>query len=166
MKHRQGFVSNSSSSSFIVGFDKVPETVEEMHSCLFPGGDTTVQPYDSSMTSREVAEQVFSDLEPSKGVNALIEMFKDTYYDRAIYEETSALESKFLAEGLSYHEAWKKADDITKPKIVNVFNKFFEKHVGLKFHVFEYCDNDSVQGGILEHGGIFNNLPHMQISQH
>ena len=35
MKKRLGFVSNSSSSSFIITFDKVPETVEELKELLF-----------------------------------------------------------------------------------------------------------------------------------
>ena len=35
MKIRNGFVSNSSSSSFVVAFDKKPETVEELKKLLF-----------------------------------------------------------------------------------------------------------------------------------
>jgi len=36
MKHRNGFVSNSSSSSFIVAFKKAPESAEELHRFMFP----------------------------------------------------------------------------------------------------------------------------------
>lgn len=34
MKIRNGFVSNSSSSSFIVAFDKLPQSVKEMENCM------------------------------------------------------------------------------------------------------------------------------------
>lgn len=36
MKIRNGFVSNSSSSSFLVPFDKVPESLEELKNLMFP----------------------------------------------------------------------------------------------------------------------------------
>ncbi len=61
MKMRSGFVSNSSSSSFIVGFERVPETVEEMKKLLFGDGQYVTY-YDYSISTQEAAETVLKDL--------------------------------------------------------------------------------------------------------
>jgi hypothetical protein len=66
MKTRSGFVSNSSSSSFIVAFNRKPESVDETLQLLF-GEDTNglIKPeyYDNGLTHREVAERVFADIQ-------------------------------------------------------------------------------------------------------
>jgi len=166
MKQRNGYVSNSSSSSFIVGFSEVPKTVEETHSLLFPRGETIVQPCDEGMSSLRVAEHVFNDLENSVEIPELIKTFLYRYYDPEIYEEKFDIVKKYRAEGLSNAECWAKADEAVRPKIEAVFNKFFESNKEMKFYVFEYCDEGGGVGCILEHGDIFEAVPHMCISHH
>ena len=63
MKIRQGFVSNSSSSSFIIAFKDVPESAREMLDTLFPGGEAIVKCYDHEMFTTDIAEQVFADIQ-------------------------------------------------------------------------------------------------------
>jgi len=41
-----------------------------------------------------------------------------------------------------------------------------KKHKGQELYVFHYGDDDGDYYSVLEHGGIFNNLPHEQISYH
>lgn len=46
MKKRNGFVSNSSSSSFLLFLDKIPESVEEVKALLFAPSETAyLNPY-------------------------------------------------------------------------------------------------------------------------
>jgi hypothetical protein len=63
MKVRSGFVSNSSSSSFIVGFPKLPSSPETLEKMMFDESGL-VQPYDFSQGTPtiEIAKRVFSDM--------------------------------------------------------------------------------------------------------
>ena len=68
MKIRTGFVSNSSSSSFVVFFSKKPETAEEMKKLLY--GDlkrkATYDWMDGVFDTIELATVVFNDLKNKK----------------------------------------------------------------------------------------------------
>jgi hypothetical protein len=61
MKIRNGFVSNSSSSSFIVGFKRKPKTVAELKTLLF-GDAEHMTMYDYTISTQDAAQQVFNDL--------------------------------------------------------------------------------------------------------
>ena len=65
MKIRNGFVSNSSSSSFIVAFPKRPATILETHNMMFKY-EQDIRYYDDVVSSLQIAEQVFKDIESNK----------------------------------------------------------------------------------------------------
>lgn len=69
MKTRNGFVSNSSSSSFIVAFTKKPKSVDDVMEMLFDNDvNGKVQPYDfcDGTENQKVAERVFFDVNTNK----------------------------------------------------------------------------------------------------
>jgi len=90
MKIRQGFVSNSSSSSFIVTFPKEMKNVRDVKESLFPDGKTfsieTTSSWNGTGTiidSDEIAEHVWKDIQNSgdKTVFELIFLLGEDYLD-------------------------------------------------------------------------------------
>lgn len=64
MKIRLGFVSNSSSSSFLIGLKKKPETIDEMAKILFPGSSKPPVYYDNEVYSKDrIARSVLNQID-------------------------------------------------------------------------------------------------------
>lgn len=70
MKIRCGFVSNSSSSSFIVSFPKMPESAEDVLKYLFGAdakNDQQIEYYDNETSAMAIANQVWQDILSAQG---------------------------------------------------------------------------------------------------
>jgi hypothetical protein len=70
MKIRNGFVSNSSSSSFIVAFPQRPKTEEETFQMMF-NSEEDIETYGERLSTKEIASVVFSDIKSSKKYKSL-----------------------------------------------------------------------------------------------
>jgi len=68
MKTRNGFVSNSSSSSFVVAFPKEPKSFDDVYEMVFDSKEGGIQPYDfvDGMSHTQIAERVWKDLQNGK----------------------------------------------------------------------------------------------------
>jgi len=174
MKTRNGFVSNSSSSSFVVLFPRVPETVAEMELLLFE--NELYVGYDKKYSTKEIAFAVLQDMKDGviKNRKALLkaltigslepseEALKHGFSERCpewnfrAYNTQAALR-KFLDGRL------KQKDDlatIVTKKLLKIakLNQLF------KFH---YSDNDgSDLMAFMEHGEIFKKLIHFRMNCH
>ena len=105
MKIRNGFVSNSSSSSFIVGCDKVPESVKEMKDLIgeVPGLKYHTK-YDytnpknteyETITEDKLAKQVFKDM-TKISIDAAVYEDDEYEYDNSTYKDT-VIEDSFVS---------------------------------------------------------------------
>ena len=121
MKVRNGFVSNSSSSSFVVVFEKKPKNVGDVTNVMFPKtADSFTQPYDwyEAKPNREIAERVFQDVKGKRFKKSdIIYEFESRYdwcgeNDNPIFEE-------LVKENANYQSATEESRRLYKQMMVD-----------------------------------------------
>jgi len=173
MKTRLGFVSNSSSSSFVVAFDKTPESVIEMQQLLFDANQTMFSDLwsDDGWPVAEVAQEILRQIERKSALTTddVVEIVRSGYIptiyaqvdkqfpcryqpnqSREEIEEEYAARDK-LNDELSYEFAtdWLLQDDVRGKTVFEI-----------------YLSDDSPLGCAMEHGDLFKRLPHIHVSHH
>lgn len=146
MKKRNGFVSNSSSSSFIVAFPKDIKSREEFKEILL--GDTNEKYlidsyYSRDHSAKEAINVLYSDYHNGKNLteSEIKDFIKDLFYWDCDGNEKCI---KRMAE--------------------NKYNEFMKDNFDKDIKKFRYSDNKGE--GYLEHSNVFFNLPHIGISNH
>jgi len=174
MKIRNGFVSNSSSSSFIVVFPKAPKNSEDVRKMLFKKGETRYDgPYDDDFYPvDDVSQRVWDDIKEQK-VNDFDVASELLSHDG--YGDPDAPDyDNFKIDGTVDWEEYNKANMKYGEKRMNDFfnhrkvklQKLNKEEVDLVFYTFEYSDNSGEFECALEHGGVFDNLKNLRISNH
>lgn len=197
MKSRSGFVSNSSSSSFIIGFETKPKSAAELCNLLF-GDMDFVQYYDKAFSTSDIANTIFNDLKGVRTASAkkiletigsgyftgcdyggwnkdrpsdkLVRQFQDMFpeYKGDYWDEKKITKTMAKQLAVKIREARGKENAEDRATETAAANKYVTETVnpkltGKKVYVLEY--GDDVHGHI-EHGDVFNNIPHIQISHH
>lgn len=164
MKIRNGFVSNSSSSSFVVAFPKKPNTKKSLQRMLFGSEKFFANPYDwdhtcsgwpIEMVVNAIWEQLVNQTPNNK--KAIFEGFQG-WYDG--YPNCKDFEDM---EGKTNWIAWEDADAEMRHKKVDEFMRAHPLHY---IYVFHFADENGRFECALEHGYTFNNVPHEVISRH
>ena len=173
MKRRHGFVSNSSSSSFIVAFPKVPKSAQEVHEMLFPSGRKTFDhPYSDNSTTypdgyptKQVAETVFNDIQSQR--KPLQRKRKWLIQELILSGTVSEVSSFFQGDEKRRRRQAARQEKAILAGIKRVDEFLAQVNEDALFmYEFEYADEDGAYFCALEHGNLFGALPHFRISKH
>jgi hypothetical protein len=170
MKTRSGFVSNSSSSSFVIALARLPKSAEELHGWMFPDGPCDINPYGDVISSQQAAAQAFEDLTEKSRLT----------YDQMVAEfGTGTIYCSIKEIGWPEHPDWSAGDTPEDRKSLydkyaaelkaaarKLADAFICMNPKAEFHRVEYSDDDGEFYTVMEHGGVFDNLPHQCISHH
>jgi hypothetical protein len=166
MKARKGFVSNSSSSSFIVAFDGKPQTMEEMKGLLFGEQEGEYHdPYDEcSWTYDEVAYTVLLDLLDSDPLTR--EQVLEQLSRGCLPGQPDMDDFKKKDAGGKPEWDWDAYEEARKQHAKRYHDRFLKENRGKTFYRFNYGDDSGPYYSALEHGELFSRLPHVRISLH
>jgi len=167
VKIRNGFVSNSSSSSFLVAFKTQPTSVEHLREMLF-GELVHIAQYGDPISTQEAAEVVWRDMQRQERPPTRDEI-EDNMGTKAysqVYEENDGwrVRSKKTRE----EQELQHAEDTRRCSVLaeQMADEFLQQAEGGRIYAFSYSDNDGNLESTLEHYGIFDKLPHVTISNH
>lgn len=171
MKVRAGFVSNSSSSSFVVAFPKtMPLTVEAVKEYLFDDQEY-IDYWDEGLSTDLAAEIILEDIKSqiAQTDEAKADEKKNSY---SIISESCSGAPEFDYErywSMSQTEKDSYSNDFDiklESFIQSVMKGFSDLEKTHNLFNFEFSDNDGSAQCALEHGGTFNRVKHWSRSNH
>jgi hypothetical protein len=185
MKTRLGFVSNSSSSSFVVVLPEWPKDKEHLSGLIFNGQTKYENPYfdpecrDNSPRNWPISEVVdvlwtqFQDQDRNMGVFEIAKELASGWVNE-IDEILEREKDNFLKpekerkypEDKDYDKEHRRREDLA----FEMARKFMEANDKgewpCAYLKFSFSDNDGAFLSALEHGNLFEGLPHIVISHH
>lgn len=174
MKVKHSFVTNSSSSSFIVIFDnKIEDFLYVKDKILFIEKAEVV--YDDCIKQKpilvneenykkaynKVFKEIMSGYFPGHVSGYDLKDQNEELYDRN--KDKDIAQKEYVAK---IDKLWKQADKINRKKAKELTDKFMEKAKGKWIYFFHYSDNDGEFYQEMEHGDTFRKFEHLQISHH
>jgi len=167
VKVKTSFVTNSSSSSFIVAWDKIVKTFDDVKEHLTYTEHARIVLKDILDQEPIVLKQgnFDFDLDPVlKGItNRVIEeLMSGTFQEDVSWEEYDRL----IKTRMDIQQVNKIFESKRRRGAEQVASEFVKKNIGKVLYFFTYSDED---GGIysdMEHGDIFGELSNIRISHH
>lgn len=169
MKMRNGFVSNSSSSSFIIGLKNKPNSVEETAKILLHPSEKLSDEIEDGITYKTICKRIYDDLINTKPSND-----EDVLYKLGSAAEVISFADNFCSLSLTRHtelteeqrnQIWDTHNKLIDEKASEILERLKRKHYDKKIYILEYEDDTTI-GRIIEHGDILDRLNPYKISEH
>ena len=156
MKIRNGFVTNSSSSTFVVAFPRKPESADDVHKMLFTGRKE-LSAYDEAVSTIDAAQYIF-DCIGSQEPNEVSKIGEELESNSGRYRrDFMGLDGKFDDDRF---EAW------LSEQVTLRATQWLKQYPGHFTYIFRFSDNSGNIEATLEHGDTFMDVPHEVISHH
>ena len=163
MKTRNGFVSNSSSSSFIVAFPFLPKSIKAIKEMLFKYDKHFYYLYDCEHLQKwsinKVCKAIREQLKGQKpnDTDNIIKAFQGGWHDDIV-----DFDDYKLPDGKC---DWETIGVVSEKIAHNRADNFLMAHPKKYIYTFEFAD-DTDFGAALEHGDTFENVRSIRISRH
>lgn len=174
MKIKSDFITNSSSSSFIV---------------VFPNRITNFKDVEHLITGDAKAKQVLKDALKQKSkkikiadtilIKKIIDELKGGYiidteveeidyfsYQISFCEREGITQAELYGNKFWLQSFYDEFDQLTLKVCSKKAIEFIKENVGEYLYIFEYSDGDGAFFSDMEHGGTFNQLPHITVNKH
>ena len=175
MKSRTGFISNSSSTSFVVA---IPSSVkcecalrqimfpERKGSCGHPESKGPCGHDSNGFSTREAAGDVWQEMQfPDHRLDTREKAIEALCKGHCPGVELDDFKMP-LGPGKSQEFDWDGYSSAIKHWAELAYEEFLRDHPDSDLYVFEYSDNDGPFNSEMEHGDIFRNLPHIALNNH
>jgi len=183
MKIRQGLVSNSSSSSFLLFLDEIPETKEEVKELLFPGEEIFGNPFFWGSEPRgwpidSVVDIIHADFQNATrlGEEEILEKLTSGWLTEVdpgweTWDQIRELGPRPEFEDKEAFSKWRESlEDLHKQheKESLELARIYRKTLPYSNVVISVCygDEDGALYSAIEHGETFRNVEHIAISHH
>ncbi len=175
MKIRKGFISNSSSSSFVVAFPHKPESVEDLKTMMFGKQKWHYADIydDKDILTKLIAEKVLNKIKKEATKEEIYKSIKNGWFDAYCFPELfpGCDEGLGKTDHLNYRDnkeeidkIWDKNEKINDKRAKNIAKAFKESNNEKFIVVMKFSDNDGES--IEEHSDIFNRVKHIKTSYH
>jgi hypothetical protein len=179
MKKRIGFVSNSSSSSFVVAFPKKPKNIKELQEMMFGKQEWHYSDgygKNTDIPTTDIAKAVFSEINNKKTASKkdVFESIRNGWFGYYInpelfpghYLSQNSLKLTWDKDADKIKENWEKDDIKNDERAKNIANAFLAANKKKFIAVMSFSDNDGDFSSMLEHSDIFHRLEHIITSYH